>query len=50
MPIIDAFPTLCIVLMNSVVVQGVPSDTPMVINADAIVAVVTGKTLHAAVN
>ena len=49
-PIIDDFLTLCVVLMMSVVVQGVPSDTQMVTDADAIVAIVMGETLDVAVN
>ena len=50
MPIIDDFLTLCVVLMMSVVVQGVPSDTQMVTDAGAIVAIVMGETLDVAVN
>ena len=50
MPFFHAFLTLHVVLTRPVVVQGVPSDTPMVVDADAIVAVIMGETLHVAVN
>ena len=50
MPFFHAFLTLHVVLTRPVVVQGVPSDTPMVVDADAVVAVIMGETLHVAVN
>ena len=50
MPFFHAFLTLHVVLTRPVVVQGVPSDTPLVVDADAVVAVIMGETLHVAVN
>ena len=50
MSFIHAFLTLHVVLTRPVVVQGVPSDTPMVVDADAVVAVLMGETLHVVVN
>lgn len=50
MPFIHAFLTLHVVLTRPVVVQGVPSDTPTMVDADAVAAVLIGETLHVAVN